>query len=93
MSTTNGTSPIGACLSAYRFGKGDPTTRLAPGEFWRASFTPFGPATIRIRWNPARSESEAITVDAWGEGREWMLQRATGMVGAPDPGFVFVDAH
>ena len=39
---------------------GDPTTRLAPGEFWRASFTPAGPATLRISWDPASAENDTI---------------------------------
>jgi 3-methyladenine DNA glycosylase/8-oxoguanine DNA glycosylase len=88
-----GRSPIGACLAAYRFGRGDPTTRLAPGEFWRASFTPFGPATIRIAWDAFNRESDAVDAEAWGAGREWMLERATAMTGALDPGFTFADAH
>ena len=87
VSVMAGRHPIGACLSAYRFGTGDPTTRLAPGEFWRASFTPDGPATIRIRWNPADRQGELAGVDAWGPGREWMLQRAVAMTGGLDPGF------
>jgi 3-methyladenine DNA glycosylase/8-oxoguanine DNA glycosylase len=88
-----GRSPIGACLSAYRFGKGDLTTRLSPGEFWRASFTPCGPATLRIRWDPADRESDRVDAEAWGPGREWMMQRARAMTGALDPGYCFVDAH
>ena len=86
-------SPIGAALSAYRFGAGDPTTRLTHGEFWRASFTPFGPATLRIRWDPTDSDGDTIQSDAWGSGRDWMLQQAKAMTGAFDPGHQFVDAH
>jgi len=77
-----------ACLSAYRFGVADPTTQLANGEFWRASYTPDGPATLRIGWS-----SEAIDADAWGPGREWMLAQVGPMTGELDPGFEFVDAH
>jgi 3-methyladenine DNA glycosylase/8-oxoguanine DNA glycosylase len=77
-----------ACLSAYRFGAGDPTTRLGHGEFWRASFTPDGPATLRIRWG-----ADCLDAEAWGAGREWMLQRVPAMTGAHDPGFEFHDAH
>ena len=91
--TTGGRSPIGACLSAYRFGKSDPTARLFPGEFWRASFTPFGPATLRITWDPADSDGDSLRAEAWGEGQEWMLQRVNAMTGALDPGFEFIDAH
>lgn len=79
---------ISACLSAYRFGRGDPTTRLGQGEFWRASFTPDGPATLRINWRGDRVEAEA-----WGAGRQWMLARATALTGGFDDGFVFDDGH
>jgi 3-methyladenine DNA glycosylase/8-oxoguanine DNA glycosylase len=93
VSVIGGRSPIGACLGAYRFGSGDPTTRLAPGEFWRASFTPAGPATLRITWDPGDRDGEAVDAKAWGEGRDWMLKRAEAMTGALDPGYQFVDAH
>ena len=82
------TGSIGYCLSAYRFGAGDPTTRLAPGEFWRASFTPDGPATLRITWGHQGTDAEA-----WGAGGEWMLQQAAAMTGAGDAGFEFGDGH
>jgi len=92
VSTASGQGSIAACLSAYRFGRGDPTTRLATrlgaGEFWRASFTPAGTATVRITWNAG-----AIKAQAWGEGRDWMLQQVTPMVGEHDTGFEFRDAH
>jgi 3-methyladenine DNA glycosylase/8-oxoguanine DNA glycosylase len=75
-------------LAAYRFGSGDPTTRLGTGEFWRASFTPDGPATLRINWL-----GDGVDAHAWGAGREWMLARVTAMIGALDPGFVFGKGH
>ncbi len=79
---------MAGCLSAYRFGTNDPTTRLGAGEFWRASFTPDGPATLRIVWS-----DDAIDAEAWGAGRDWMLQRVTAMCGGLDPGFEFLDGH
>jgi 3-methyladenine DNA glycosylase/8-oxoguanine DNA glycosylase len=88
VSAASGTGPVAACLSAYRFGTGDPTTRLSAGEFWRASFTPAGPATLRIDW-----KTDRINAEAWGAGREWMLQHATEMTGALDDGFEFRGAH
>ena len=88
VSTAGGHESIAGCLAAYRFGRNDPTTRLGVGEFWRASFTPNGPATLRIVWN-----NGAIDAEAWGDGREWMLQRVGAMTGALDPGFEFLDAH
>lgn len=88
VSTAGGHGAIAGCLSAYRFGRNDPTTRLEASEFWRASFTPDGPATLRIVWN-----NDTIDAEAWGDGREWMLQRVAAMTGALDPGFEFVNAH
>jgi 3-methyladenine DNA glycosylase/8-oxoguanine DNA glycosylase len=67
---------------------GDPTTRLATGEFWRASHTPDGPATIRITWT-----THGMDAEAWGAGREWILERSTAMTGALDVGFEFREAH
>ncbi|HEY0519596.1 MAG TPA: hypothetical protein VGC84_08895 [Ilumatobacteraceae bacterium] len=93
VSTTRGRSPIGGCLSAYRFGAGDPTTRLTAGEFWRASFTPDGPATLRIRWSPAEPVVGAIDAESWGPGRDWMLGRAAAMTGSLDPGYEFAEGH
>ncbi|HEY7627011.1 MAG TPA: hypothetical protein VH761_08080 [Ilumatobacteraceae bacterium] len=81
-------SSIPFTLAGYRFGGHDPTTRLGLGEFWRASFTPHGPATLRITWDGGRPDA-----DAWGPGREWMLEQVDGMVGERDPGFVFEGAH
>jgi 3-methyladenine DNA glycosylase/8-oxoguanine DNA glycosylase len=80
-------------LSAYRFGTADPTTRLGVGEFWRASLTPDGPATIRIGWDPGDVDATTIDAHAWGPGREWLLGRAAAMTGALDPGFEFAGAH
>lgn len=79
---------IAETLSYYRFGSGDPTTRLAAGEFWRATHTPFGPATLHLdfRGNELHAES-------WGPGGDWMQQRAGALTGANDQGHVFTDAH
>jgi len=88
VSTAGGHESIAGCLSAYRFGRNDPTTRLGVGEFWRASFTPSGPATLRIVWN-----DHVVDAEAWGDGSDWMLQRVAAMTGALDPGFEFLDAH
>jgi 3-methyladenine DNA glycosylase/8-oxoguanine DNA glycosylase len=88
LSSAAGRGSPASSLSAFRFGSGDPTTRLGHGEFWRASFTPLGVATVRIAWNDGIVEAEA-----WGEGREWMLERVAAMSGALDPGFEFQIAH
>lgn len=82
------TRSISASLSAFCVGSADPTTRLVLGEFWRASFTPEGPATVRIMW-----EGGALDADAWGPGREWMIEQVAGLAGILDRGHTFTDAH
>ena len=88
LNTPHGGGSVATALSAYRFGAGDPTTRLGHGEFWRASYTPAGAATVRITWNAGRIEAQG-----WGPGRGWMLARVPAMTGALDPGFRFDAAH
>ncbi|MEQ1872287.1 MAG: DNA-3-methyladenine glycosylase 2 family protein [Ilumatobacteraceae bacterium] len=79
---------IAETLSYYRFGYGDPTTRLTAGEFWRATHTPHGAGTIHIDFR-----DEHVRAEAWGPGGDWLLERVDAMTGASDPGFQFVDAH
>lgn len=75
-------------LSGFRFGRGDPTTRLSPGTFWRATHTPDGPGTLHLRWHTGERIAEA-----WGPGAEWLLSRVPALCGDLDPGYRFVDAH
>ena len=80
------TVDVGATLSWFRHGVGDPTTRLTrhgagTGAFARATFTPDGPATVLVRWGGRRPVAEA-----WGPGAEWMLGRVPAMTGADDDG-------
>jgi 3-methyladenine DNA glycosylase/8-oxoguanine DNA glycosylase len=79
---------VGSTLAAFRYGHGDPTTRLAATEFWRATLTPQGPATLHLDWSGGELASRA-----WGDGSEWMLSRVSAMTGALDPGHEFTDAH
>lgn len=81
-------SGIGETLSYYRFGSGDPTTRLGDHQFWRATYTPDGPGTIHIDFRDKRLRSRA-----WGPGGDWLLARADAMTGGRDPGCSFTDAH
>jgi 3-methyladenine DNA glycosylase/8-oxoguanine DNA glycosylase len=59
-----------------------PTMRVgpAPGEVWRATRTPEGPATIRLR----QRANDTIDVDAYGDGAGWALAHAPDLVGAHD---------
>jgi 3-methyladenine DNA glycosylase/8-oxoguanine DNA glycosylase len=75
-------------LSSFRFGSGDPTTRLGPGTFWRATFTPDGPGTLFLDWRGGPTRAQA-----WGPGADWLLARVPALTGELDPGHRFVDAH
>lgn len=82
-------------LAAFRAGAGDPTTRLEPGRFRRATLTPAGPATIQLTWasDPAPVGAERLDAVAWGPGADWMLARVDRLTGADDLPVVFDDAH
>jgi 3-methyladenine DNA glycosylase/8-oxoguanine DNA glycosylase len=83
------TANLAATLAVYRFGRHDHTTRLTANEFWRATLTPDGAATLRLRWS--RDELDA---SAWGPGASWMLDRVPHLVGSHDAGFICpADAH
>lgn len=58
---------------------GDPTVRLGPRTFERATHTPAGPAALRVRWNDRKAD-----VEAWGEGAEWVAERASALLGVDD---------
>jgi 3-methyladenine DNA glycosylase/8-oxoguanine DNA glycosylase len=88
VAATTSVLPQRATLSPLRNGGYDPTTVLAPNEFWRATLTPDGPGTIRLSWGSGR-----LTVKAWGPGGDWMAGRVDHMVGAHDAGHRFEHAH
>ena len=68
-------------LSAYRFGSADPTTELAEGQFWRATHTPIGPATLHLNWTDG-----PIAIQAWGPGSDWIVAGVNELVGNCDTG-------
>jgi 3-methyladenine DNA glycosylase/8-oxoguanine DNA glycosylase len=78
-------------LRPLRRGAGDPTFQHdADGTVWRASMTPQGTATLRVR---PRAGDGTIELEAWGDGAGWMLEQAPAMLGALDDisGFVADD--
>ncbi|MDJ0767308.1 MAG: hypothetical protein QNJ12_00890 [Ilumatobacter sp.] len=84
-----------ATLSIYRNGFGDPTTRLDGNSFLRATLTPDGPGTLRLRWadDPAPVTDAGLTADAWGPGGGWLLASVDALTGAADEAIAFPDAH
>ncbi|HVA85671.1 MAG TPA: hypothetical protein VNF73_05035 [Candidatus Saccharimonadales bacterium] len=60
-------------------GSGDPTMHVSRSEIWRATRTPEGPVSERIRPRAA-----GIEIEAWGPGAEWALEHAADLVGLHD---------
>lgn len=80
---------VRATLAVYRAGRSDPTTQLSDSDFWRATLTPAGPATLHVWWR-----GDCVDAQAWGSGAAWMLDRVERMIGRNDPGFACPsDAH
>ena len=74
---------LGLTLGPMRRGRSDPSMRIVPGgrEAWRATRTPDGPATARIR---VVARESAVTMTAWGPGAGWALDAFPALVGADD---------
>jgi 3-methyladenine DNA glycosylase/8-oxoguanine DNA glycosylase len=70
---------VSATFFPMRRGTGDPTTRIAGAEVWRASRTPDGPVTIRFE-----RVGDGVAVDAWGDGAAWVIDRAPEWLGLAD---------
>ncbi|XCM79889.1 DNA-3-methyladenine glycosylase 2 family protein [Kitasatospora sp. HUAS MG31] len=73
---------LGRTLFPLRRGPADPAFRTTPdGAFWRASLTPAGPGTLRLRADARLGEIEAL---AFGPGADWLLDRFPDLLGAAD---------
>ncbi len=66
-------------LAPLAHGRADPTIRSEAGAIWRATRTPGGAATIRLRAVPG-----GIEVAAWGAGSDSAVAEAAELVGAHD---------
>lgn len=68
-------------LSGVRHGGGDPTYRFEPGtrSVWRATRTPDGPVSLRLR-----SGGDQVEAEAWGPGAEWALDGVPELLGESD---------
>jgi 3-methyladenine DNA glycosylase/8-oxoguanine DNA glycosylase len=76
-----GDTDLAATLGAVGWLPRDPTTRLAPGRFERATWTPEGPGTVVVTWEP---DSPTARVQASGDGAGWLLDRAPRLLGCED---------
>lgn len=66
-------------MQALRLGKHDPTVQLVPGVLAVAMHTPAGAAALR-----AEQHTDRFEVEAWGDGAEWALESAPGLLGCLD---------
>lgn len=66
-------------LGPIAHGRGDPTIRFAPDGIWRATRTPDGPATVRLR-----AVAGGVEVAAWGAGAVRAVAGAADLIGAND---------
>jgi 3-methyladenine DNA glycosylase/8-oxoguanine DNA glycosylase len=72
----------------HRGGAASPSLRLDRDEIWRATRTPAGMATQRLR-----PRGSAIEIEAWGDGAEWLLEHAPVLIGDLDDDRDFVPGH
>ncbi|MET8508525.1 DNA-3-methyladenine glycosylase 2 family protein [Streptomyces sp. NPDC004787] len=80
---------LGLTLGPLRRGPGDPTFRTtADGSVWRASRTPDGAGTLRVR-----IRGGAVAAEAWGPGGGWLMDRLPALLGAEDDPAAFVPRH
>jgi 3-methyladenine DNA glycosylase/8-oxoguanine DNA glycosylase len=70
---------VAKTLGPLKRGRFDRTASFTASEIWRATRTPDGPATQRIR-----SVGEQIESRSWGAGAQWLAQRAQVLVGGND---------
>lgn len=59
----------------------DPTVRLSVNSFERATITPEGPGVISARWQRG---APTVSVEAAGDGGDWLLQSAPALLGLTD---------
>jgi hypothetical protein len=64
-----------------RTGRNDPTARLEPARFAKASRTPLGMVAIELVHNVAAAR---MHVRAWGDGAAWAMERVPAWLGEGD---------
>jgi 3-methyladenine DNA glycosylase/8-oxoguanine DNA glycosylase len=76
-------------FGATASGRRDPTTRVGTTDWWRATNTPAGPATIHVHVDRHAAEAG---LEAWGDGRVWAIAHAPALLGFGDDGAPFEPA-
>jgi len=82
--------PLGAVVSTFRRGGGDPTSRRDDAGWWFGWRTPDGPVTLRLTSAPSAGE---VAASAWGSGAGWLLERVPDLLGERDDPSGFVAHH
>jgi 3-methyladenine DNA glycosylase/8-oxoguanine DNA glycosylase len=72
---------VGLTFGPLVRGGRDLSSRIAADEWTHAMHSPAGPVTLRAR---VRRAEASITLQAWGSGREWAMERAPLIVGLND---------
>jgi 3-methyladenine DNA glycosylase/8-oxoguanine DNA glycosylase len=75
-------------LGPIAHGRGDPTIRFEVDGIWRATRTPAGAATLRLR-----AVEGGVEVAAWGLGATVAVDGAADLIGANDDPGAFVPHH
>ena len=68
---------------------GKMVARFTESGWWRAARTPQGAVTVQV----SRPERERVLVRAWGEGSDWLCERAERWVGMDDDPRGFTTDH
>lgn len=72
---------VAATLGSLAWLPGDPTVRVEPGRFTRATWTPEGSGTVVVTWTPGDGTAR---VEASGDGAGWLLDRSPRLLGCED---------
>lgn len=82
---------VSRTVSPLQHGRDDPTHRRpGDGSVWRASRTPCGPGTLRLR----QDRDGTVQATAWGQGAAWLLDSVPVLLGDGDThdGHTYFDA-
>lgn len=81
---------VGAVLSVFRRGGGDPTWASTPQNWWLAWQTPLGSVTLHLQ---ADTRGTVVEARAWGQGAPWIIDQVPELLGESDDVSDFVAHH